>query len=426
MRMDKYTKALLTFNLLAIVGLSIGWYQQAKIVSERGGARLVVKSGGALDVESGGEIDVESGGSLKLAGTAMTSTAAELNVLDGAVGGTITASKVVVVDGSKNIGSFGSVDTGIVTSSALTLESLNPLTVKLNDTDAMKIDNTAIASFAGETDTAGNDVYVETEDAGATPTVARTGGLLNMKTGDGSAGATTVVAGAGGATTLLGGDGGGQTGTVAGGAGGAATLQGGAGGAQSGAGATGLGGAGGAVSVTAGVGGVTDNTGTDAAGAGGPMTLTSGTGGAASGAAASDGGAGGDITLTPGGGGTSANGAAGGPGDVVVSTGVLRFAVQTIDMLNATVTLTLVPGTPTGTLLAGNIMYIDATSGATEDLLLPPEGDCTGLFLVIENTGGETINVQNDAAGAVVTLETANVAYVACDGTTWTGSVAVP
>lgn len=54
------------------------------VYMEVGGDRQVVASGGSFDVESGGEIDIESGGSLKLAGTALTSTAAELNALDGA------------------------------------------------------------------------------------------------------------------------------------------------------------------------------------------------------------------------------------------------------------------------------------------------------------------------------------------------------
>lgn len=49
--------------------------------TEPGGARDVV--GGSLDVVSGGEIDIESGGSLKLAGTAITATAAELNEVAG-------------------------------------------------------------------------------------------------------------------------------------------------------------------------------------------------------------------------------------------------------------------------------------------------------------------------------------------------------
>lgn len=44
---------------------------------EQGGARDVI--GGSLDVLSGGEIDVEAGGSLKLAGTAISATADELN-----------------------------------------------------------------------------------------------------------------------------------------------------------------------------------------------------------------------------------------------------------------------------------------------------------------------------------------------------------
>lgn len=57
---------------------------QPTIYKEQGGARQVVGSGGSLDIESGGEIDIESGGSLRLAGTAITSTAAELNLIDGA------------------------------------------------------------------------------------------------------------------------------------------------------------------------------------------------------------------------------------------------------------------------------------------------------------------------------------------------------
>ena len=52
------------------------------IYKEQGGDRQVVASGASLDVESGGDLDIESGASLKLAGTAITSTAAELNILD--------------------------------------------------------------------------------------------------------------------------------------------------------------------------------------------------------------------------------------------------------------------------------------------------------------------------------------------------------
>lgn len=52
-----------------------------KTYRENGGDRHVIASGGSLDVESGGEIDIESGGALKLAGTALTATAAELNAM---------------------------------------------------------------------------------------------------------------------------------------------------------------------------------------------------------------------------------------------------------------------------------------------------------------------------------------------------------
>jgi hypothetical protein len=49
--------------------------------TEQGGSRGVI--GGSLDVVSGGEIDIEAGGALKIAGTAVTSSAAELNQLHG-------------------------------------------------------------------------------------------------------------------------------------------------------------------------------------------------------------------------------------------------------------------------------------------------------------------------------------------------------
>lgn len=52
---------------------------------EQGGARLVI--GGQIDVVSGGEIDVETGGALKIAGAAVTSSGAELNLVDGQTAG---------------------------------------------------------------------------------------------------------------------------------------------------------------------------------------------------------------------------------------------------------------------------------------------------------------------------------------------------
>jgi hypothetical protein len=52
---------------------------QPKTYREDGGDKLVVASGGEIEIESGGTIDVESGGYLKIAGTQVTATAAQLN-----------------------------------------------------------------------------------------------------------------------------------------------------------------------------------------------------------------------------------------------------------------------------------------------------------------------------------------------------------
>jgi len=78
-----------------IVGAVAAASYNALVYIEQGGSRMVVADGGSLDIESGGEIDIESGatlavngtidiaaGNLEIADTAVTSTAAELNVLD--------------------------------------------------------------------------------------------------------------------------------------------------------------------------------------------------------------------------------------------------------------------------------------------------------------------------------------------------------
>jgi len=48
-----------------------------------GDTRITINNGGGIDVASGADIDIASGGALKLAGTAITSNATELNQLDG-------------------------------------------------------------------------------------------------------------------------------------------------------------------------------------------------------------------------------------------------------------------------------------------------------------------------------------------------------
>lgn len=78
----------------------------AKVGIEQGATRGFVASGGSFDVESGGELDIESGAALKLAGTAVTSTAAELNLIDGGVAGTAVASKAAILGANKELDEF--------------------------------------------------------------------------------------------------------------------------------------------------------------------------------------------------------------------------------------------------------------------------------------------------------------------------------
>ncbi len=92
---------------------------EPKVYKKDGGNTQVVASGGKQEIESGGETDYQSGSSLKLAGVAITATAAEINaiggqglssaelaVLDAVTPGTVAASKAVVVDSNKDISTF--------------------------------------------------------------------------------------------------------------------------------------------------------------------------------------------------------------------------------------------------------------------------------------------------------------------------------
>lgn len=161
---------------------------------------------------------------------------------------------------------------------------------------------------------------------------------------------------------------------------------------------------------------------------GGALSLKAGDG-SAGGAHTSNnpnGGAGAGITLTAGAGGAAGSGGAGvagAPGAIALGAASLfKFAAaQVIDMADAQVVLTRVPGTPAGTTMTSNLLRVDANSGATENLLLPPEADCAGVLLLLVNTGGESIVVQNDAGSTIDTVATAEFGIFFCDGTAWSG-----
>ena len=68
----------------------------------------------ATTIDMNGNLDVS--GSITLSGTAITSTASELNLLDGSTAGTVVASKAVVVDSNKDISGFRNIaNTGTIT-----------------------------------------------------------------------------------------------------------------------------------------------------------------------------------------------------------------------------------------------------------------------------------------------------------------------
>ncbi len=182
--------------------------------------------------------------------------------------------------------------------SNLLIESDQAVHFQIGGVNIFALDDSAL-TLAAATDTAGQDLYLQTEDAGGTATAAKAGGLLELRTGDGSLGATTVIGGAGGLVGLASGAGGAQSGTKGGGAGAEIDFTAGIGGACSGAGgADSDGGVGGKLDLNAGAGGATAATnGSADGGIGGAVELTAGIGGTGN---TGDGGAGGTLTLASG------------------------------------------------------------------------------------------------------------------------------
>jgi len=81
-----------------------------KVYHKQGGDEQVIADGGKISVESGGIINFESGASLQIGGANMTSSSAELNVLDGVTAGTAAANSAVVLGASKQIEGMGAIN----------------------------------------------------------------------------------------------------------------------------------------------------------------------------------------------------------------------------------------------------------------------------------------------------------------------------
>lgn len=100
--MKRRTKILIAC-IMVVPLLGATYAVQRGIYRTAGGQEMVAPTGTAIQIQSGAEIDVESGGALKIAGTAITASASELNVLDGVSAGTASASKVVILGSNKEL-----------------------------------------------------------------------------------------------------------------------------------------------------------------------------------------------------------------------------------------------------------------------------------------------------------------------------------
>lgn len=89
-----------------LLSVAMGGVQAANVANYMNQGGSVWGVGGTLNIVSGGVLDVKSGAALKVAGTTVSGTAAELNTLAGVTAGTVTASKALVVDSNKDLSSL--------------------------------------------------------------------------------------------------------------------------------------------------------------------------------------------------------------------------------------------------------------------------------------------------------------------------------
>jgi hypothetical protein len=107
---------------------------QPKCYRKQGGDEFVVASGGKINIESGGTIEVAGVDLLDEIAALSGLDSGELGVLNGVTAGTVAASKAVVVDANKDIGTFrhltisGNFVTGSTTLSEAELGVLDAVT----------------------------------------------------------------------------------------------------------------------------------------------------------------------------------------------------------------------------------------------------------------------------------------------------------
>ena len=129
---------------------------------------------------------------LLIGGTAVTTTAAELNVLDAVTAGTVTASLAVVVDSNKDIGSFRNITlTGELDAGSLDVSGDADIAGTL-EADAITIDGTALATYIR--DTVGTNMLSSNTESGITVTYDTSNDNIDFAIDAAQTGITSLLA----------------------------------------------------------------------------------------------------------------------------------------------------------------------------------------------------------------------------------------
>ena len=129
---------------------------------------------------------------LLIGGTAVTTTAAELNVLDAVTAGTVTASLAVVVDSNKDIGSFRNITlTGELDAGSLDVSGDADIDGTL-EADAITVDGTALATYIR--DTVGTNMLSSNTESGITVTYDTSNDNIDFEISAAQTGITSLLA----------------------------------------------------------------------------------------------------------------------------------------------------------------------------------------------------------------------------------------
>ena len=129
---------------------------------------------------------------LLIGGTAVTTTAAELNVLDAVTAGTVTASLAVVVDSNKDIGSFRNITlTGELDAGSLDVSGDADIDGTL-EADAITVDGTALATYIR--DTVGTNMVSSNTESGITVTYDTSNDNIDFAIDAAQTGITSLLA----------------------------------------------------------------------------------------------------------------------------------------------------------------------------------------------------------------------------------------